>query len=240
MSAACDWCYAESWGRRTGKVPKWNGPRYRAAKSTWDAPFSWNRKAAKDGKRYRVFTLSLGDFFDNQVPEDWRTDAWDVVRECRNLDWLILTKRPQNMPGMMPADWGRRGWKHVWLGTTVENMAEAHRRIPHLVAVPARVHWLSCEPLLEPLNLRPWLANSRGHIRWVVVGGETGGPKNRPTDPEWMRDVLQQCRETRSKFFLKQMWRKKPIPRDLRVRQFPRIRHTSLHAPRDRQMSLPL
>ena len=72
-------------------------------------------------------------------------------------DWLILTKRPQNVLKMLPSDWGPHGWPHVWLGATVENMIEARRRIPILLRVPARVHWLSVAPLLEPLDLRPWL-----------------------------------------------------------------------------------
>ena len=114
--------------------------------------------------------MSLGDFWDNQVPDEWRIEALNAIRQCRNLDWLILTKRPQNILKMLPPDWGPLGWSHVWLGATVENMTEARRRIPILLRVP-RVHWLSVAPLLEPLDLRPWLG--RG-VDWIVVGGETG------------------------------------------------------------------
>ena len=69
--------------------------------------------------------MSLGDFWDNQVPDEWRTEALNMIRQCRNLDWLILTKRPQNIRKMLPPDWGLHGWPHVWLGATVENMTEA-------------------------------------------------------------------------------------------------------------------
>ena len=78
--------------------------------------------------------MSLGDFWDNQVPDEWRTEALNTIRQCRNLDWLILTKRPQNILKMLPPDWGPQGWSHVWLGATVENMIEARRRIPIALA----------------------------------------------------------------------------------------------------------
>src|SRR6185437_12270169 len=74
-----------------------------------------------------------------------------------NLDWLLLTKRPLNIPKMLPIMWGD-GWPNVWLGTTAENQEEADRRIPHLLKVPAKVHFLSCEPLLGPVDLEPWLS----------------------------------------------------------------------------------
>jgi protein gp37 len=113
--------------------------------------------------------MSLGDFWDNQVPDDWRTEALEIIRHCRCLNWLILTKRPQNIGKMLPADWGPQGWPHVWLGATVENITEAQRRMPNLLKVPARIHWLSVAPLLEPLDLRRW--HGRG-VDWIVVGGE--------------------------------------------------------------------
>lgn len=221
VSPACRWCYAEKWARRTGMMSTWGGPRERTSEATWNEPFGWNHKAVKERRIARVFPLSLGDFFDNQIPSEWRDHAWDVIRRCRHLDWLILSKRPQNIPSMLPPDW-KKGWPHVWLGATVENMIEAQRRVPCLLEIPARVHWLSCEPLLGPLDLRPWLGPSRDQIRWIVVGGETGGPNDRATDPQWMADLRDQCRDSKAKFFLKQMWRKKPIPKELMVRQYPR------------------
>ena len=157
VSPACDHCYAEAQeDARYGRV-EWGGPRRRTSEATRRAPYRWDREAAAAGERRRVFCMSLGDFWDNQVPDEWRTEALNVIRQCRNLDWLILTKRPQNILKMLPPDWGPLGWSHVWLGATVENMVEARRRIPILLRVPARVHWLSVAPLLEPLDLRPGL-----------------------------------------------------------------------------------
>ena len=94
---------------------------------------------------------------------------------------------------------GSSGYPNVWLGTTVENQVEATRRIPHLAGVPARVRFLSCEPLLENINLRPWLPC----LDWVIVGGESG-PHYRPTDPNWFRTIRNQCEVDNVAFLFKQ------------------------------------
>jgi protein gp37 len=220
VSSACDHCYAETERDKRYHVVKWGGPRVQTSEDTRRKPYGWNRKAAEDGVRRRVFCLSLGDFWDNQVPVEWRTEALDVIRKCRSLDWLILTKRPQNIRKMLPPDWSAEGWPHVWLGVTTKNMVEARRRIPLLLRVPARVHWLSVEPLLEPLDLRPWLG--RG-IDWIIVGGESGTKAARYMDPEWARDLRDQCRSVRAGFFFKQMTKRAPVPTDLQVREYPAL-----------------
>ena len=97
-------------------------------------------------------------------------------------------------------------------------MVEARRRIPVLLRVPARVHWLLVEPLLEPLDLRPWLG--RG-IDWIIVGGESGTKTARYMDPDWARDLRDQCRASGAGFFFKQMTKRAPVPADLRVREYP-------------------
>jgi protein gp37 len=89
-----------------------------------------------------------------------------------------------------------------------------------LLRVPARVHWLSVEPLLEPLDLRPWLG--RG-IDWIIVGGESGTKAARYMDPEWARDLRDQCRTARAGFFFKQMTKRAPVPADLQVREYPAL-----------------
>ena len=215
VSPACDFCYAKTMmDTRYGKV-EWGGDRRRAGAESWRKPFCWQREAEQDGKRRRVFTLSLGDFFDNQVDPQWHVDAWDVIRRCPNLDWLILTKRPQNILKTLPADWGK-GWDNCWLGCTVENQTEAKRRIPHLLKVPAAVLFLSCEPLLEKVDLSEWV----DLIDWVIVGGETG-TKPRYLEPDWARDLRKQCSAPGTAYFVKQMTAKKTIPSDLLIREFP-------------------
>lgn len=160
VSAGCDRCYAETLAtNRLGVAWGPHAERRRTADSTWRQPLAWNRKAEREGKRARVFCASLADVFDNQVPEQWRLDLWALIHATPHLDWLLLTKRPQNIAKMLPAPatlgfpaWGQ-GWPNVWLGTTVENQAEADRRIWHLLAAPARVRFLSCEPLVGPVKL---------------------------------------------------------------------------------------
>jgi protein gp37 len=167
VSPACDHCYAEKLA--TARLGVGWGPhaeRRRTAESTWRQPLAWNRKAQREGKRARVFCASLADVFDNAVPEEWREDLWALIFDTPSLDWLLLTKRPQNIAKMLPPAFMTSAhpwpWPNVWLGTTVENQAEADRRIPHLLAVPAARRFLSCEPLLGPVNLSGWLPGESG------------------------------------------------------------------------------
>lgn len=225
VSPACDNCYAEAWANRFEDAERW-GPkalRRRTGQSTWVQPLKWNREAAKNGTRPRVFCASLADVFDNSVyvQPTWREDLWRLIRETQNLDWLLLTKRPQNIAKMLPPDWGD-GYPNVWLGTTVENQTEADRRIPHLLSIPAVIHFLSCEPLLGPVSLR-WLSawpsekipalnpmgKSTDHLDgarrldWVITGGESG-PRFRHADPNWFRQLRDQCQEAGVAFLFKQ------------------------------------
>ncbi|MGJ4855563.1 phage Gp37/Gp68 family protein [Labrys sp. La1] len=154
VSFACDNCYAEGWAKRTGQSDLWQGNRRRTADANWRQPLKWNRQAEAKGVRYRVFCASLADVFDNQVPEIWRSDLFELIEETPALDWLLLTKRPQNIAKMIWPKWDGGLPRNIWLGTTVENQTEAERRIPHLLAVPAAVYFLSCEPLLGPIDLR--------------------------------------------------------------------------------------
>ncbi len=158
VSPACDHCYAEALMDHRHHRVTWGGPRSLTSEANWRQPLRWNRKAKADGVRRKVFCASLADVFDNQVHEDWRNRLWLLIKECDQLDWLLLTKRPQNIKKMLPIGaytgkpWGE-GWPNVWLGTTTENQEEANRRIPALLAVPAAVHFISAEPLLGPIDL---------------------------------------------------------------------------------------
>lgn len=148
-----------------------------------------------------MFCASLADVFDNQAQPTWRADLWGLIRGTPNLDWQLLTKRPQNMPRMLPDDWGS-GYPNVWLGTTVENRTEASRRIPLLLAVPAIVRFLSVEPLLEGMTF-PLRDSRGGAIDWVIVGGESG-PRFRPMKPQWVRQIRDQCVHEGVALFFKQ------------------------------------
>ena len=144
--SACDFCYAESWAKRSGQVKWGDHPRRRTTRSYWRGPLAWNARAfdfqASHGRRQRVFCASLADVFDNQVDPQWRTDLFALIRECDQLDWQLLTKRPQNIGKMLPSDWGQ-GYPNVWLGTTTEDAQAYRQRAAHLLKVPAIIHFVS-------------------------------------------------------------------------------------------------
>ena len=248
ISPACDNCYAESWAKRAGSPELWSGERRRTTPANWQKPLAWNRKAASEGRRYRVFCASLADVFDNEVPDEWREDLWDLVLRTPNLDWLLLTKRIGNARHMLPDDW-HDGYPNVWIGATVVNQAEADRDVPKLLKIPAVVRFLSCEPLLGPIDLRTLpsasgigrhldaLSNAgvdRGALfphalDWVIVGGESGH-NARPLNILCCKFLRKQCEDSDTAFFMKQgsqaNWPSfkdfSSFPPSLHVREFPR------------------
>lgn len=235
ISPACDHCYAESWAKRTGHPELWAGDRRRTTPENWRKPLKWNKDAYVSGVRRKVFCASLADVFDNQVPIEWLVDLLDLISGTPHLDWLLLTKRPQNIAKRLRAaaeagagvvsgfvwQWldGGNLPANVWLGTTVENKDEMAKRRGHLLSVPAAVHFLSCEPLLEQV----WLPSPDSYwqpLDWVICGGESGGGA-RMMSEIWARSLRDECAEMGIAFFMKQMTSKKPIPPDLMIRQFP-------------------
>ncbi|BBU57402.1 DUF5131 family protein [Mameliella alba] len=199
VSVACDNCYAEAWDNRFGGE-RWGPHAVRTRTKTWGNPVKWNRQAEGAEERPRVFCASLADVFDNHrsIEKAWRRELWTLIRQCPNLDFLLLTKRPQNITRFLPDDWGD-GYLNVWLGCTVENQAEADRRITHLTDVPAVVHFLSMEPLQGPVDLWPWIDS----LQWVIVGGENS-PRYRPADPDWFRNLRDTCAASGVPFLFKQ------------------------------------
>jgi protein gp37 len=212
--------------RRYRWVEWGNHPRQRTGAAQWKEPMKWQRQAAKffaeHGRRRRVFCASLADVFDNQVDPAWRGDLWDLVRSTPDLDWLLLTKRPQNIFEMLPDIWPEiRG--HVWLGTTVEDQKHADLNIPHLLRHDAAVRFISVEPMLGPIDVRWAMASNPlelgagylergyfspplrklGRLDWVIAGGESG-PQARPTDPRWFRSLRDQCAAAGVPFLFKQ------------------------------------
>ena len=203
VSPGCQHCYAEAFAKRYGKA-EW-GPtaqRVRTSAANWRKPIIWNRKAAAEGVRRRVFCASLADVFeDNPQVETWRAELFGMIEQTSSLDWLLLTKRPENVNEMVPGRWRTVGrWPaNVWVGTTIENQAAADKRIPELLSVPTLVHFLSCEPLLGPVSL----AGHLGAIEWVIAGGESG-PQARPMNPDWVRRLRDQCVAAGVPFHFKQ------------------------------------
>jgi protein gp37 len=200
VSPACDHCYAEGWAKRTGQSQLWNGERRRTSRSNWRAIEVIDRKARDAGTRQTVFCASLGDCFDNQVPDEWRADMWSVIGAATNLDFLLLTKRPQNIARMLPVGWND-GWPNVWLGTTAEDGHHYRQRWHHLAGVPCRLRFLSYEPALGAIGDLD--LGRVGAPEWIICGGESG-PHARPMHPDWARSVRDQCMQRGVPFFFKQ------------------------------------
>lgn len=225
VSAGCKHCYAETMsGRNPAVLGVWGpkGTRVVAAESYWRQPLKWNAAAAAAGERHRVFCASLADVFEgvdtmprSEFPkvDTARERLWELIEQTPNLDWLLLTKRPENVNWFVPTAWIVSGFPpNVWIGTSVEDQAAADERIPHLLKVPARVRFLSCEPLLGPVDLEqagaiesagPAWAGYNAHIEWAIVGGESGG-NARPMVNRWARSLRDQCVAASVPFFFKQ------------------------------------
>jgi protein gp37 len=152
----------------------------------------------KEGRYHRVFCSSMSDVYEEHpAVVESRERLWTVIEQTPWLIWLLLTKRPENIMKMSP--WGQYWPDNVWVGTSVGKQARAEERIPELLKVPAIVRFLSCEPLLEEINLTPWLSE----LQWIICGGESG-PKHRPFNPEWARILRDQCADANVPYFFKQ------------------------------------
>lgn len=214
VSPGCLNCYAETlMAVRYGKVEWGKGkPRARTAPDNWRKPRQWNKAAAGLPERPRVFCASLADWLDEEVPIEWLGDLLTLIYDTPNLDWLLLTKRPENFYRLEEAKiWSNyqssvAAWidgtppRNVWVGTSIEDQTRAFERIPKLLDIPARVRFLSCEPLLGPLDL--WLDTEDG-IHWVIVGGESGRGA-RIMREEWALSLRDQCTEAGVAFHFKQ------------------------------------
>ena len=192
--AGCDNCYAAARANRFGE--DFVKPRL-TSQFNRNNPFRWNKRAAAANVREKVFCGSLMDFFDKNVSAEWRDPLWKKVGATSMLDWQILTKRPSNIATMLPSDWGD-GYDNVWLGVTVENRRSGLRRLEQLRDIPAKIRFLSAEPLLEDLGD----INLAG-INLVIIGGESGAGF-RPMRLEWAENVIRQCREQGVSVFFKQ------------------------------------
>jgi protein gp37 len=218
VSPGCDHCYAETMmDHRYGRV-EWGprGKRIRTSEANWRKPLQWARNARNGGHRKRVFCASLADVFDNRVELAWRLDLFTLIRQTPELDWLLLTKRPENCRRMLPRDWGN-GYPNVWLGTTAEDQKHYDRRWQILKDIPGLVHFISYEPALGPLEIGSLKSRCPD---WIICGGESGAGA-RYMKPRWARNLLEECEALGVSFFMKQMTSKQPIPQDLLVRQLP-------------------
>jgi protein gp37 len=208
VSPACKHCYAESWAKRVGLAvwgPK--SPRRFFSDAHWNEPVKWNRDATAEGQRRRVFCASMADVFEARRDlSEPRERLWALINATPELDWLLLTKRPDRILRCIP--WQRDSYPHnVWLGTTAENQLWLDKRTPYLLEHHwAPVLFLSCEPLLGALDVARYLPEAGKHARsldWVIAGGESGA-KARPMNPTWARDLRDQVTASGAKFHFKQ------------------------------------
>lgn len=241
VSEACKYCYAETLARRfaPGHWGK-HAPRRMASARTRMEPLKWNERAKKRARRERVFVNSMSDIAE-RLPaghpqrdelHEAREHLWWLVEQCPQLDFLLLTKRPENLPTLAPfaPNRVRIRYRNLWIGTTVETQERAAERLPHLLRAPAAVRFVSAEPLLGPLAISHWLGGMlletrdgrwlrrgfvcesvlaheggawRDGIDWVIAGGESGAHA-RPTSPAWIDALRGQCEEAGVPYFFKQ------------------------------------
>jgi protein gp37 len=220
VSPGCEHCYAETMmDHRYGKV-KWGplGERIRTSGRNWQYPVKWQRDAEtfqrRHGRRLRVFCASLADVFDNQAPVGARDDLWKLIRDCPDLDWQLLSKRPQNMRKMLPKDW-EWGYPNVWLGITTENDKYYRLRWPIVAKIPAVLRFISFEPAIGPLLDLDLGYDNLPLPGWVICGGESG-PEARTMKVQWARDCRDECQRRDVPFFFKQWgtYESNPIGKD--------------------------
>lgn len=203
VSEECRYCYAEGIAHHYGHQvwgPAANTPRRFFGPTHWQEPLRWNRQAQQEGHRRSVFCASMADIYEMHPDvEEERQQLWALIEATPWLNWLLLTKRPENILALSP--WSQKQpWPDtVWVGTSVGLQQRAVERLPHLLSVPAVVRFVSCEPLLGPLDLTPWLRQ----LHWVICGGESG-QHARPMNPDWARALRNQCLRENVPFFFKQ------------------------------------
>jgi protein gp37 len=234
ISPGCKFCYMYTEKERYGQDPM----ICVRSKTTFNDPLKWKEPAM-------VFTCSWSDWFIDTA-DQWRGEAWAIMRQTPHLTYQILTKRPERMLENLPSDWGK-GYENVWLGVSAENQEYADLRIPQLLKIPARIHFVSYEPALGILDLK-WKWVSKGKplgggprcnllrpweepqptpgIDWVICGGESG-PERREFQKTWAEHIRDQCEMAGVKFYMKQMSAitsaagAKLIPPELLIQEFP-------------------
>lgn len=190
ISAGCKFCYAERMAKRLkamGVAQYRNGFKLTLAPHTLTMPYNWQKPKT-------VFVNSMSDLFHKDVPLDYIRQIFKVMGETSRHTYQILTKRAERLHEIaQDLNWA----PNIWMGVSVENEKVA-TRVRLLANTPAKVKFLSVEPLIGPvgrLDLRK--------IDWVIVGGESG-PGARPMKKEWVDDIFRQCRSAGAKFFFKQ------------------------------------
>lgn len=214
--------------RRVNGKDVWSGKVHAAPDHILTLPIRWKKPRT-------VFVNSMSDLFHEDLPDETIDRIYAVMSQCPQHTFIVLTKRAERMRDYLnkrrlewrlsatvidlpllppsPGPWPHLPLRNVWLGVSVEDQLRADERIPHLLATPAAIRWISAEPLLGPVDLKGWcraawdgdIRNRRpaARVEWVVAGGESGSGA-RPMHPDWARSLRDQCAEARVPFFFKQ------------------------------------
>lgn len=250
ISAECTNCYAEAFAGRY-KFDIWGDdkPRRFFGAKHWLEPLKWNAAARDAGRQARVFCASMADVFERPkrpvlegAMHAERQRLWALIERTEWLDWLLLTKRPENIPDMIPAEWYLRPRRNVWFGTTI-GTADSMGRLDALRMVPAVCRFVSAEPVVDRDLSFGVGSNLRG-INWLIIGGESlQRGKAREFDLDTCHRLIGEARAAGTAPFVKQLgahpvWAGARIklrdragadpsewPPELRVREFPEVRH---------------
>ena len=190
LSQGCKHCYAERMAKRLQAMgaPRYvNGFNLTLQEDLIDLPRSWRRPRL-------VFVNSMSDLFQEDVPVEFIRRVFETMAACPQHTFQVLTKRSERLTELAST----LPWRNnIWIGVSIENL-QVIDRVSHLRKVPAAVRFLSCEPLIGPLDPLPLEG-----VHWVIVGGESG-PRARPMRSEWVTSILEQCRAAEVAFFFKQ------------------------------------
>ncbi|MEN6440912.1 MAG: phage Gp37/Gp68 family protein [Syntrophobacter sp.] len=213
ISEGCDNCYARRMAQRlAGRYgyPNNGGFSVTLRPERLSDPMQWN-------KPRRVFCVSMGDLFHDEVPDSFISKVMVETQVTPRHTYLILTKRPDRMSQFMLERYQtlrrEKPYPNVWVGVTVENQQRADERIPILLQIPAAKRFVSVEPMLEDINIRPYMGctgmpdcqfcETGNKLDWVICGGETGRPRARQLKASWVRSIRDQCQSAGVPFFFK-------------------------------------
>ncbi|WP_114095233.1 DUF5131 family protein [Thalassospira xiamenensis] len=188
----CSACYARAMMADRLHLVEWGaGKPRKKVKGFVQKVRKANREALKAGERRRFFINPHADLFDNEVPDGWRHEVFDIMKTAGTLDFILVTKRIGNAARMLPDDWGY-GYTNAWLMATMVNQQEVDRDMPKLERIPVIVKGLSIEPILGEIDLSAYL-----HILdWVIIGGQSaqiGGEAPVKAEHRWVRKLIDQC-----------------------------------------------
>lgn len=238
ISPGCDSCWAcNQIASRLTHLPDYKGAAVmRNGRAEWTGKIMTLDRHLQEpvhwGKPRRIFVNPMSDLFHPDIPFDFIHEVWDIIKQCPQHQFMVLTKRVDRMAEVIEMIYRKEAlghamgfWSHLWLGVTCENQEQADKKIPVLLKIPAKIRFVSVEPMLGSVNLRqinydrmveidaltgdhgvvhPLQGRSENHFNWVIAGCESG-PHRRHADINWFRSLRDQCQAAGVPYFLKQM-----------------------------------